>query len=80
MKFNKLLRICLILCFTILFFQCKKSNNNYEEEQVNEVNDVEESYEAELTNHKCEDKKALSSRNLGVSDSAAPPEPPLSQS
>lgn len=51
------------------------SSYNYEEEQVNEVNDVEESYEAELTNHKCEDKKALSSRNLGVSDSAAPPEP-----
>lgn len=39
MKFNNFLRICLILCFTVLFFQCKKSNNNYEEEQEESYSD-----------------------------------------
>lgn len=33
MKFNNFLKICLILCLATLFNQCKKSNNNYEEEQ-----------------------------------------------
>ncbi|AEW87266.1 hypothetical protein FCOL_12335 [Flavobacterium columnare ATCC 49512] len=39
MKFNNFLKICLILCLTTLFIQCKKSNNNYEEEQEESYSD-----------------------------------------
>lgn len=39
MKFNKFLKICLILCLTTLFIQCKKSNNNYEEEHEESYSD-----------------------------------------
>jgi hypothetical protein len=47
-----------------------------EQEQVKKVTGIEESYEAKLTNHERVDAKALSSRHLAGSDSAASsPEP-----
>jgi hypothetical protein len=33
MKFNKSLKISLLLCLSVLLIQCKKSNNNYEQEE-----------------------------------------------
>jgi hypothetical protein len=33
MKFNKSLKISLLLCLSVLLIQCKKSNNNYEPEE-----------------------------------------------
>lgn len=39
MKFNNVLKICLILCLTTLLIQCKKSNDDYEEEQEESYSD-----------------------------------------
>jgi hypothetical protein len=44
MKFNNFLKICLILCLTSLFIQCKKSDNDYEEEEQEESYSDENGY------------------------------------